>query len=161
MEKSFNPIKLAIENYNYIYSNVLKNAIEKEKLPNIETSTRARSREVLSLIQELGLLGVLSLYYGKAEKENYDSLIEILEGREKEEKKLFSKTEAGYAVILYLILKGIESLNIVKIDCKKPYEAINELSKKENLSKISVIEKLLIPYMIEIKRLCEGTLRSK
>lgn len=161
IEKSFNPIKVAIDNYNFVYENFLKKAIEKGKkeILEAEKSTRARSREIPSLMQELGLLGVLSYYYAKSEKENYDSLIQALE-KKSQEKDLFRDTKMGYAVLLYLALKGIETLNIIKIDYKDPYTSITELNKEENLSKVAVIEKLLIPYLVEIKRLCEGTLRS-
>jgi len=161
VEKSFDPIKMAIENYDFVYKNFLKKVIENSgKISDVEKSTRARSRELPSLIQELGLLGVLSYYYGKSEKENYSLLIQFLE-KKSQERDIPDNTKMGYAVILYLALRGIEALNIIKIDYKDPYSSITELNKEENLNKVAVIEKLLIPYLVEIKRLCEGTLRSE
>jgi len=165
MEKSFNPIKLAIENYNYVYERFLKKLIEKggNEVLNAEKSTRARSREILSLMQDLGLIGCLSYYYGKSEEKYYDLLIKILEEglKEKDAEEIFKETKTGYATILYLVLKGIQKLNMIEVNLEDPYKSIIELSKEENLNKVAIIEKLLIPYLIEIKRLCEGTLRSE
>jgi len=64
----------------------------------------------------------------------------------------------GYSIYLFLILEGIKKTNLINVEVKDPYTTITEMGKE--LNKVRIVERMLIPYLSEIKRLCEGTLRS-
>jgi CRISPR type III-B/RAMP module-associated protein Cmr5 len=153
----FNPTKDAIEIYNEVYEKFLKDMINdtKNNPKKTETSLRSRAREMPSLLQDVGLLGVLSFCLGKSE--HYEVFINYLEGKEKQ-KNLYNNTKVGYSIYLYLILKGMEKINLINVKVNDPLNTIIEMSK--NLNKVKILEKIIVPYLIEIKRLCEGTLRS-
>jgi CRISPR type III-B/RAMP module-associated protein Cmr5 len=158
---AFNPIKDAINIYNEVYENFLKKLVS-DNLQKTEKSLRARAREMPSLLQETGLLGVYSFCFGKG-NEYYKKFIEYLENKNQEHfEKLKNETNVGYTVYLYLILKGIEkinkTINIIDVDVNDPKSFFNKINET---SKIKIVEKLLLPYLTEIKKLCEGTLRSE
>jgi CRISPR type III-B/RAMP module-associated protein Cmr5 len=153
--QTFDPKKDAIEIYNEVYEKFLKNIISTPNPEKTETSLRSRAREIPSLMQDTGLLGVLSFCFSKSEY--YNDFISCLKG-EKVKKDLTKSTEVGYSIYLYLILKGIERTNFIDIKINDPYNTIVDMRK--DLSKVRTVERILIPYLSEIKNLCEGTLRS-
>jgi CRISPR type III-B/RAMP module-associated protein Cmr5 len=154
---AFNPVKDAINIYNEVYEKFLKELVSDKKPQDTESSLRARAREMPSLLQETGLLGVYSFCFGKG-NEYYKEFIEYLEDRNQEKlKNLKNETKVGYTIYLYLILRGIKGSGIIDVDDKDPESFFNKINEA---SKIKIVEKLLLPYLTEIKRLCEGTLRS-
>lgn len=161
--KEQNPTIRAINNYNELYEKILKNLVKQEKPTALEISLRARAREFPLFICEVGLINGLSFCFAKCkegEKKLYSKLIEYLnEPKEETLEKLAKDEGAGYSSYLYLILKEIKDMKIIDdVDEKSPYNFIQNLAK--NLEKASIITSMLIPYMIELKRLCEATLRG-
>jgi CRISPR type III-B/RAMP module-associated protein Cmr5 len=155
--QAFNPVKDAINIYNEVYENFLKELTSDKNPQDTEKSLRARAREMPSLLQEIGLLGVYSFCFGKG-NENYKKFIEYLEHKNSNLfEKLKNETKVGYTIYLYLILRGIEKINIIDVNVSNPKSFFNKINE---VPKIKIVEKLLLPYLTEIKRLCEGTLRS-
>jgi CRISPR type III-B/RAMP module-associated protein Cmr5 len=122
-------------------------------------SFRSRARETPSFLYEVGLISGLSFIYAKtddATKRTYAILLNCLKGDTKDLKKLDSK-EGGYAAYLHLLLLEISRLVPDKnLDLRDPLSCIKAL---EGLDRPLV--PLLIPYLLEIKRLAEATLPSE
>jgi CRISPR type III-B/RAMP module-associated protein Cmr5 len=164
-KKSLESINNAIDLFDTVYEKIFKE-FKTEKVPSIETSLRQRSREMPSLIQEIGIVGALSYCFAKGNK-YYPELINILESKDKskeqETKDVLSKIkkepDAGYSVYLYILLKAIDDTKLLQINVKDPYSAIKNLS--QNLDKARIVERAIMPYLLQIKRLCEGMLRAK
>jgi CRISPR type III-B/RAMP module-associated protein Cmr5 len=164
-KKSLESVNNAIDLFDTVYEKIFKE-FKTEKVPSIETSLRQRSREMPSLIQEIGIVGALSYCFAKGNK-YYPELINILESKDKskeqETKDVLSKIkkepDAGYSVYLYILLKAIDDTKLLQINVKDPYSAIKNLS--QNLDKARIVERAIMPYLLQIKRLCEGMLRAK
>jgi CRISPR type III-B/RAMP module-associated protein Cmr5 len=164
------PIKVSIDLFDSIYRSIfkkLKEIPEIKEVTNMEASLRARSREMPSLIQEIGLIGALSYCFSKG-NEFYNGIMELIKGEGSKEqteeyikkiKDYAEKTDAGYSIYLYFLLNAINYTGILNVDVNKPYDAIKELSM--NLNKTRIIERMIMPYLLQIKRLCEGMLRGK
>jgi hypothetical protein len=139
------PIKVSIDLFDSIYESIfkkLKEIPEIKEVTNMESSLRARSREMPSLIQEIGLIGALSYCFYIKKIKDYAE-----------------KTDTGYSIYLYILLNAINYTGILNFDINKPYDAIKALSM--NLNKTRIIERMIMPYLLQIKRLCEGMLRGK
>jgi CRISPR type III-B/RAMP module-associated protein Cmr5 len=154
------PIKDAIDLFDSIYGSIFEKLKEIKEIPDMEASLRARSREMPSLIQEIGLIGALSYCFSKGIK-YYNEIIELIKGEGSKGRldDYAEKTDAGYSIYLYILLNAINYTGILNIDVNKPYDAIKELSM--NLNKTRIIERMILPYLLQIKRLCEGMLRGK
>ena len=130
-----------------------------ENMVDLGKSFRSRAREFPSFLYEVGLISGLSFIYAKtddASKKVYKIFLNHLEGRTENLKELNSR-EGGYAAYLYLLL--LETGRLVPD---------KELNLKEPLSCIKTLEELnrpliplLMPYLLEIKRLAEATLPSE
>jgi CRISPR type III-B/RAMP module-associated protein Cmr5 len=145
-------VKSAIQIFDEVYTNIYVER-QKERPSDMEKSLRQRSREFPSLIQEIGLIGALSFCFSKGNK-FYPQVLNVI--RNKQSEKLKDETDVGYALYMYFILRAIEHVKILEIDYINPYDAIKKLS--NNLDKVRIIERLIMPYLVEIKRLCEGSL---
>lgn len=161
VEKSMEPynlIKESIELYDRIYRSIISKLQDEKKVSNLESSLRARSREMPSLIQEIGLIGALSYCFSKGSE--YEKIIEIIKGESNKDKikEYAKKTDAGYSIYLYILLNAINHTKLLQVEINKPYEAIKQLS--INLNKTRIIERMIFPYLLQIKRLCEASLRS-
>jgi|BEDMetMinimDraft_2_1075160.scaffolds.fasta_scaffold02132_2 CRISPR-associated protein, Cmr5 family len=155
------PIKVSINLFDSIYGSIFK---ELKEVTDMEASLRARSREMPSLIQEIGLIGALSYCFSKG-NEYYNEIIELIKGKGSKERnevyiaKIKEIANTGYSIYLYIILNAINYTRLLNVDINKPYDAIKELSM--NLNKTRIIERVIMPYLLQIKRLCEGMLRGK
>jgi CRISPR-associated protein (Cas_Cmr5). len=158
-EEIYSLVKKSIELFDRIYTSIRKPQEDEKKVSNLESSLRARSREMPSLIQEIGLIGALSYCFSKG-NEYYAEIIKIIEDKSNKDKikEYAEKTNAGYSIYLYILLKAINHTKILQVEVDKPYEAIKQLS--QNLNKTRIIERMIMPYLLQIKRLCEGTLRK-
>ncbi|MGC8870867.1 MAG: type III-B CRISPR module-associated protein Cmr5 [Brevinematia bacterium] len=156
-ERKIEVVKYPVEIFDEVYDKILRHAVQRDKFPKeMEKSLRQRSREIPSLIQEIGLIGALSYCFSKGYK-YYPQILDALKGVQRID-DLAKETDAGYSIYLYFLLRGIEQIKILDVDHTKPYEAIKELS--NNLDRARIIERLIMSYLVEIKRLCEGSLRS-
>jgi CRISPR type III-B/RAMP module-associated protein Cmr5 len=139
-----NPVELAIEIFTKIREEVGEDRVLGSKL-------RHRAREGPELIRSMGLIPTLSFYYAKAR----DALLG--EGRSE---------ERAYALYLKAIMSYLEKIGLVK-DVSHIFSSQSRPSDKEVHEKlISVLNelsgksliaaRLLNPFLVEFKRLCEA-----
>ena len=136
-----------------------------EGMRDLGKSFRSRAREVPSFLYEVGLISGLSFIYAKTDDANkgiYRIFLNYLERKtedlkKSEDLKELNSREGGYAAYLYLLL--LEASRLVPD---------RELNPKDPLSCIKTLEELdrpliplLMPYLLEIKRLAEATLPSE
>lgn len=150
-------VKSAVDDFREIYGLI-------RGFEEIGKSLRSRSREMPTILSESGLLSAVSLCYAKAGQDVYDQLLSLLAKTGKEGSMAsveeVNGTKMGYAIYLYLLLKGARRLGVVGgVDEKKPLESIERLS--ENLGRLAILERLLYPFLAQIKRLCEATLKAE
>jgi CRISPR type III-B/RAMP module RAMP protein Cmr1 len=114
------------------FSAFSKEIPEIKEVTNMESSLRARSREMPSLIQEIGLIGALSYCFSKG-NEFYNGIMELIKGKGSKEqteeyikkiKDYAEKTDTGYSIYLYILLNAINYTGILNFDINKPYDAI-------------------------------------
>ena len=139
-----NPVGLAIEIFTKIREEVGEDRVLGSKL-------RHRAREGPELIRSMGLIPTLSFYYAKAREA-------LVGGGDKEER--------AYALYLMAIMSYLEKIGLVK-DVSHVFSSQSRPSDKEVHEKlISVLDelagksliaaRLLNPFLIEFKRLCEA-----
>ena len=135
-----NPVELAIEIFTKIREEVGEDRVLGSKL-------RHRAREGPELIRSMGLIPTLSFYYAKAR----NALLG--EGRSE---------ERAYALYLKAIMSYLEKIGLVK-DVSHIFSSQSRPSDKEVLSvldelsgKSLIAARLLNPFLIEFKRLCEA-----
>jgi CRISPR type III-B/RAMP module-associated protein Cmr5 len=149
-----NPVGLAIEIFTKIREEVGENRELGSKL-------RHRAREGPELIRSMGLIPTLSFYYAKARK----ALVEGGDREEREEERTKAE-EKAYALYLMAIMLYLEKIGLVK-DVSSIFSSQSRPSDKEvhrrlinvldELSGKSLIAaRLLNPFLIEFKRLCEA-----
>jgi CRISPR type III-B/RAMP module-associated protein Cmr5 len=140
-----NPVELAIE----IFTKVREKVGEDRELGS---KLRHRAREGPELIRSMGLIPTLSFYYAKAREA-------LVGGGDKEER--------AYALYLMAIMSYLEKIGLVKdvsrvfssqsrsFDDKEVHDKlINVLN--ELTGKSLIAARLLNPFLIEFKRLCEA-----
>jgi len=126
-------------------------------------SFRSRSRETPLFLYETGLIAALSFIYAKtedADKKTYKLISDYIAKRETARKlEILNSTEGGYAAYLYLLLLEVSRLIPGKgIDPGNPLSCINALIGSERL--LAILPSLLMPYLLEVKRLAEALLPS-
>lgn len=135
-----NPVSKAIQ-----YFSKLHQKIDNE----LGRRLRARARELPSMIENIGLIPTLSFCYGKAEAETYKS---IYNSYCSEEKIDVEKEKGGYGLYLLLALLYLRDLGLINDDMlKNPIDAFGKLCEES-----SIASRLLMPYLLEIKRLAEA-----
>jgi CRISPR type III-B/RAMP module-associated protein Cmr5 len=108
-------------------------------------------REVISLIDEVGLIPALSFFYSKSTKSIYEEILKVMQAKEKGNIKEEDSTKKGYALALYFALKRISELRLIA-SLENPLNAFEELEGKQRLA-----FKLIFSYLLEMKRLAEAT----
>jgi CRISPR type III-B/RAMP module-associated protein Cmr5 len=128
-------------------------------------SFRARAREMPSLLYEVGVIPALSFMYAKtndADKQVYRIFVDFVRNIQitPEDSKKLNSTEGGYAAYLYLTLLEIKRLMPEKnMDPSTPISCIDALI---GFGRVPVIlPSLLMPYLLEIKRLAEAVFPSE
>ena len=117
---------------------------------------RSRTRFMLSLIEDTGLVAALSFCYSKAEHKTYENIIRIWHG---EEEKLQEGEEEkkSYALYLYLVLQYLKKLDIIsKDDVNSPLAAFKTLREKG-----TVTFRLIKSYLTHLKRFAEAVYKSE
>lgn len=137
-------ISAAIEDFNKLFI-----ALNNNPKSEIGRSFRARIREVISLILDVGLVPALSFFYAKCGKKIYDKIT----SENKETLNETDSTNKGYALSLYYILNRLYELKLLGSNeaVKNPIKAFEELENKQR-----VAFNLLLPYLIQLKRLSEA-----
>ncbi|MCR6692063.1 MAG: type III-B CRISPR module-associated protein Cmr5 [archaeon YNP-LCB-003-016] len=164
MQKSISPEERAVNDFKLVYKlfqGILK-SLDKDK-EEFGKSFRARSRECPSLLYEVGVIPTISFIYAKtrdAEKQTYTAFVNFAKQTQVtlENLKKLNSTEGGYAAYLYLILLEIKRLAPkINIDPNSPLSCIEALTSSELLI---IFPSLLMPYLLEIKRLAEAIFPS-
>jgi CRISPR type III-B/RAMP module-associated protein Cmr5 len=125
--------------------------LQENSQSQVGASFRARMREVISLIDEVGLIPALSFFYSKSTKSIYEEVLKAMQAKEKGNIKEEDSTKKGYALALYFALKRISELRLIK-HLENPLNAFEELEGKQRLA-----FKLIFSYLLEMKRLAEAT----
>lgn len=141
------PIQKAIRDFNNLLELIEKGILDK----GIGSSFRTRTRSILSMIDDIGLVPALSFCFANATKDSYDKVMEAWGGKKIE----VDKEEGGYALYLFLTLSYLQELGFVK-DVKSPVSALESLINVQALA-----SKLLRPYCVQIKRLAEAVFGEK
>ena len=142
-----NPVERALEVFTKIRSVIDDNS----KLGE-DFETRARS--LVSMISELGLVPTLSFCYGKAQQDIFKSVYESFSSG-KALPKNKETTKQSYALYLIVVLYYLKELRLVG-DFSRPDELIKTLHDMSQGNKAYLYSKLLMPYLIEIKRMAEA-----
>jgi len=186
----FDPIGEAIDIFLKIKKrlNELENLLSSPNSVNeIRKKLRTRSREVPEMIIELGLVSTLSFCLAKAEMNNLSKIIRFIRYNEinillrKQNQKIQLNTDTeklAYAIYTYIILAYLEkyvktlkknkeaeiTLNLEQLASQTAetnniiYEYLNALLYKHNALFVS---RLLQPYLLQFKRLCEAEFPSE
>jgi len=139
-------IKAAVSDFKQLFEKLQKNSQSQ-----VGASFRARMREVISLIDEVGLIPALSFFYSKSTKSIYEEVLKAMQAKEKENIKEEDYTKKGYALALYFSLKRISELGLIA-SLENPLNSFEELEGKQRLA-----FKLIFSYLLEMKRLAEAT----
>lgn len=160
----------------------------KQYLDKLKSKIRARAREVPEMIVELGLVPTLSFCLAKSEKEGLGEIIALLEKNDgKAMWQILNKIIGGkdldkyaYAIYTYVLLKFLSNylgslkyredsqerdvkLDLANLD--KNESAWNDLYKYlEALMQGGgniLATRLLQPYLLQFKRLCEAEFKSE
>lgn len=147
---SIDAVKDAVDTFNEIYK-LLASCTNK---PKISRSLRSRSREIPEMISEYGIIPILSFCYAKAGNDTYRKVLNAINSMNC---NLDDSEDVGYALYLYAILKEIKKFGLIgNANEQDPLNFISTLSNEPE--KLIVIEKLLYPYLIQFKRLCEAVI---
>jgi CRISPR type III-B/RAMP module-associated protein Cmr5 len=144
-------IKVAVSDFKQLLE---KLQVQEKSQSQVGASFRARMREVISLIDEVGLIPALSFFYSKSTKSIYEEVLKAMQAKEKGNIKEEDSTKKGYALALYFTLKRISELRLIAsiASLENPLNAFEELEGKQRLA-----FKLIFSYLLEIKRLAEAT----
>jgi len=138
-----NPIRKAIEYFSKLHRKL-------ESKEELGKAFRSRTRSLPSMIETIGLVPTLSFCYGKAEAKTYDN---ILGSWLSESKIEADKEKGGYALYLLLTLLYLKDLELIDGSMlKDPIKGLQKLSEEQ----LPIASKLLMPYLVEIKRLAEA-----
>jgi CRISPR type III-B/RAMP module-associated protein Cmr5 len=139
-----NPVELAIE----IFTKIREEVGEDRELGS---KLRHRAREGPELIRSMGLIPTLSFYYAKARKA-------LVGGGDREEK--------AYALYLMAMMSYLEKIGLAKnvssIFSSQSRQSDKEVHDKlinvlnELTGKSLIAARLLNPFLVEFKRLCEA-----
>ncbi|MEM4650051.1 MAG: type III-B CRISPR module-associated protein Cmr5 [Candidatus Bathyarchaeia archaeon] len=131
--------------------NLLLSLLENKEKSKIGESFRARCRDFPSFIEDVGFLSALSFCYAKATKNIYEEVKKAFE--DKSTIKDGDSTKQGYGIYLYLLLRRLKELGLIKtVD---PLKALEEIMN----GKERIVEKLIEPYLIQLKKLSEAVFR--
>jgi len=165
MQKSISPEERAVNDFKLVYKlfqDILR--LPDKGREEFGKSFRARSRECPSLLYEVGIISTISFMYAKtkdAEKQTYTVFINFIKQAQatSENLKKLNSTEGGYAAYLYLILSEIKRLvPKINIDPSSPLSCIEVLT---GSGLLAILPSLLMPYLLEVKRLAEAVFPSE
>lgn len=114
---------------------------------------RGRSRELPELIESIGLLPSLTFSYAKAGKIVYEGVCNLIDTGSINEKALeeLDKTKFGYSSYLHEVLYYIEKRMAKDVNHKDPITSFEKI-----YGKSQIIKQLLMPYLLEVKKLAEA-----
>jgi CRISPR type III-B/RAMP module-associated protein Cmr5 len=138
-------IKVAVSDFKQLFEKLQENSQSQ-----VGASFRARMREVISLIDEVGLIPALSFFYSKSTEHIYEEVLKVMQAKEKENIKEEDYTKKGYALALYFVLKRISELGLIT-HLESPLNAFEELEGKQRSA-----FKFIFSYLLEMKRLAEA-----
>ncbi len=159
-----------------VFMDVKEKVIDKlntGKISEVGSKLRTRAREVPEMILELGLVPTLSYCLSKAGVNNILKVIKVMKGdsEQLEDIKNVESEKLAYALYTYVLLHYL-SLTMGKVsNVELRIEDLvneNDVNRASNMitrymealmesSAKSLIHRLLQPYLLQFKRLCEAT----
>jgi len=141
---------------------LIKKLIDKlgNEQKDLGSKFRTRARFLPQMILDAGLLSNLSFCFGKITMENYSKLVKyILLKNDPQVLKNISSEDLSYGLYLYGILDYLRKINLITDDLvQDPFKALNYLE-KENRANIAT--NLLLPFIIEVKKLAEAIFKEE
>ena len=122
---------------------------------DIERKVRTMESEILTQIWMNGLLPTLTFYLAKGEEDNFKAIKEAFEQGKSSFNVEDSVEKLAYAAMLYLILRELKRLNILKGNFGNPRGCIHELIEMGFLKRMYA-SRVLSLYLYEFKKLCEA-----
>ena len=141
------PVESAIRNFRRVYERIAN-------LEEAQKSLRTRARGFPSLMMQMGLPASLTFLAAKAEEGYVKAAIDLLQGESVEDDE-----KLGYALYLLLVLWRIESFTGAKLTARLPEgmgEVIEEVGEKSRF-----LERMLVPYLLQVKYLSEAMLKGE
>ncbi|MEM3383315.1 MAG: type III-B CRISPR module-associated protein Cmr5 [Nitrososphaerales archaeon] len=134
----------------------LLESLENKEQSEIGKSFRSRCREIPSLIEDVGLVPALSFCYAKASKDIYEKVKSELRKGGKIDGN--NPTEKGYGIYFYLMLKRLKELKLIEETyLDDPIKALEKISE----GKERVANRLLRPYIVQMKKLSEAVFKAE
>ena len=167
------PIKEAIQVFMDIKTKII-DKLDKEG-EEVGSKLRTRAREIPEMILDLGLVPTLSFCMSKANIDNIKEVINIIERDSSPEKLKNAKPEElAYALYTYAVLKYLTTVANKVGEVELKIEELAENNEKEVSNKLfryldaliednikTLLYKLLQPYLLQFKRLCEAIYEAK
>ena len=133
-----------------------------EELINVKKNRKygedfqTRCRSLPELINDVGLLPVLTYVYAKATENVYEKVVKFMEGGMRAEEIDNDTDKVGYALFLYAVIKWL--INKGLLQCKSPEKISDELKELASASamKITIIMNVLRPMYIVLKHLVDA-----
>ncbi|MBO3810274.1 MAG: type III-B CRISPR module-associated protein Cmr5 [Candidatus Brockarchaeota archaeon] len=129
----------------------------RERSEEYGSSIRTRARTFPELMESSGIIAAYTYMYAKATDEAYKKVCSLIDQGKPTLDPSIGKEEFGYAMLLHGILQFLENIGIVR-DHRKPGEAIKELW---SLEKTILASRLLLPYLMEVKKLSEAIFKGE
>ena len=104
-------------------------------------------------MMQMGITAALSFLAGKAEKKYLNEAKNLLRGE-----RVNDNEKLGYALYLYTVLWRIERILGKSLSEDVPERITDTMRVVEEHSKL--LEKMLIPYLIQVKSLSEAALKG-
>jgi len=162
------PVEEGIKTFRDIKEKII-DKIDERKRDNVGSRLRARAREVPEMMLELGLVPAISFCLAKAGIKNVIEVAKAIERPDSKSLDNLKEEELAYAIYSYAVLKYLTIIAGKVDDAKLSIEDIVDKDQKEVqgmlIKYLDALVKagagmqlysLLLPYLLEFKRLCEA-----
>jgi len=150
--------------------------IDEKSKTEVKSKLRSRAREIPEMIVELGFIPTLSFCLAKSGIDNLRMVIDWIEYGKAERFSEYKPEELSYALYVYVILKYLSNhMSTLKLDQGEVNLDLEMLGKGKRTTDVLyrylealaygvnalVASKLLQPYLLQFKRLCEAEFPSE
>ena len=160
------PVGGAIQVFKKLKDKIINRLGDNNLSEDVGSRLRARSREVPEMILEQGLVPTLSFCLAKAGIENIKKVIEVMEHDKSIDEikvKEVEKEKLAYTLYTYAILKYLTLISGKSIEdiVEKGDELFNYLGELVVINTRAPLYRMLQPYLLQFKRLCEATFKPE
>ncbi|MGC9106642.1 MAG: type III-B CRISPR module-associated protein Cmr5 [Infirmifilum sp.] len=166
--KLIDPVGEAIQVFMSLKNKIVDRLGDSKLSDGVGSKLRARSREVPEMILEQGLVPTLSFCLAKAGIENVEKVVGIMERDESIDEvkdKEIESEKLAYALYTYAILKYLTLISgksiegIIENDVENGDKLFNYLGELIMSNTRTPLYRMLQPYLLQFKRLCEATFK--